>query len=211
MLRAPLFAVPLVLLSVAAHALELPSESLSFAVLRNGDPVGTHTVRFQPQPDGFSVAIDTNVVVKMAMIPVYRFEHHGQEVWRGDQLVGLSSTTNDDGTRHTLKVKGGAAGLEVNGDGNSARLPGAVLPASLWNRATTGQGVLMNTLDGHAMNVRVSDLGDDTVTAHGQPRRARHYAITGDLPRELWYDDHGTLVQVRFKAKDDSDIRYVLN
>ncbi|MGE5516925.1 MAG: DUF6134 family protein [Bacteroidota bacterium] len=210
-IRVAALAASLTLAVTAAHAVEVPRDSLNFTVLRNGDVVGTHSVRFQPQPDGLRVAVDTNVVVKMAMIPVYRFEHHGQELWQNDQLVALNSTTNDDGTHHTLKVSAAASALDVNGDGTVSHLPSVTLPASLWNRATTTQSTLMNSLDGHAMAVHVSDLGDDTVTVHGQPRRAHHYAMAGDLARELWYDGSGTLVQLRFKGKDDSDIQYVLN
>lgn len=197
--------------SASALAVEAPREALSFTVLRNGEPVGTHVVRFQNQADGLDVAVDTNVVVKMAMIPVYRFEHHGHELWQQDKLVSLVSTTNDDGDHHSLKVAAGSAALEVNGDGKASRMPAAAVPASLWNRATVAQATLLNTLDGHAMSVHITDLGDDTVTVHGQPRKAHHYSMAGDLARDLWYDGAGTLVQVRFKAKDDSDIQYVLN
>jgi hypothetical protein len=204
-------AVSLVLASSAAFAIEVPREPLNFTVIRNGEAVGTHSLRFQPQSEGVSVAIDTNVVVKIAMIPVYRFEHHGQETWTGDRLAALKSTTNDDGTKHALKVSATGGALDVTGDDKAAQLPAAILPASLWNRSTVAQGTLMNTLDGHVMTVRIADLGEDTVSVRGQPRRARHYAMSGDLARELWYDGSGTLVQVRFKGKDDSDIQYVLN
>lgn len=204
-------AMSLAFASSAAFAVEAPREPLSFTVLRNGEPVGTHVLRFQPQADGLNVAIDTKVVVKMAMIPVYRFEHHGQETWQGDHLVALNSATNDDGTHHTVTVAAGSAGLDVTGDGAAAHLAAPLLPASLWNRDTAAQSALLNTLDGHMMAVHITDLGGDRVTVHGQPRPAHHYAMAGDLARELWYDDSGTLVQVRFKAKDDSDIRYVLN
>jgi hypothetical protein len=209
--RLAALAVPLTLAAATASAMEVPREPLSFTVLRNGDVVGTHSIHFQPQADGVNVAVDTNVVVKMAMIPVYRFEHHGQETWSRGQLVALNSTTNDDGAKHTLKVSAAPGTLEVNGDDKPTRLPAVTLPASLWNRATVAQGTLMNTLDGHAMTVHISDLGDETVSVHGQPRHAHHYSMTGDLARELWYDGSGTLVQLRFKGRDDSDIQYVLN
>jgi hypothetical protein len=204
--RLAMLAIAFSLTATAAFAME----PLSFTVIRNGDTVGSHTLRFQPAADGVTVTIDTNVVVKVAMIPVYRFEHHGQEVWQRDHLLALNSTTNDDGTRHSLKVNGGGGALEVNGDGTASRLPAATIPASLWNRATIGQGTLLNTLDGRAMNVTITDLGTETVTVSGQSRPARHYAMAGDLNRELWYDDTGTLVRLRFKGKDDSDIQYVL-
>lgn len=184
--------------------------ALNFTVLRDGEAVGHHAVSFQPTPDGLKVQVDTQVVVKMAMIPVYRFEHHDEEVWQGGHLVGLASATNDDGTRHGVRAAAGADGLRVEGDGVASRLPAGTVPASLWNRDTIGQSGLMNTLDGHLMDVAVSDLGPDEVSVHGQPRPARHYRVAGELNRELWYDGAGTLVQVRFKAKDNSDIRYVL-
>lgn len=188
-----------------------PRGPLSFTVLRDGEAVGTHVVRFQPAPDdSLNVSVDTNVVVKMAMIPVYRFEHRGREVWKDGHLVALASETNDDGTRHTLKVSGDPAGLAVTGDGAASRMPVETLPASLWNSGTVARSSLMNTLDGHAMTVRIADLGGEAVSVNGRTVPAHHYAMTGDLSRELWYDGSGTLVQVRFKAKDGSDIQYVL-
>ncbi|MGE5506696.1 MAG: DUF6134 family protein [Actinomycetota bacterium] len=208
--RPAVFGLALAVLPAAAFAVETPGD-LSFTVLRNGEPVGTHVVRFRPEANGLDVAIDTNVVVKIAMIPVYRFEHHGHETWRADHLETLESKTNDDGTHHTLAAHAAPGGLEVVGDGSTSRLPAGVVPASLWNRATVAQASLMNTLDGHGMTVKITDLGPETVAVHGVARPAHHYAMAGDLARELWYDDAGTLVQVRFKAKDDSDIRYVLN
>jgi hypothetical protein len=209
---APLVAAALCLGAGSALAADTaPRGPLSFTVLRDGEAVGTHVVRFQSSPDdSLNVSVDTNVVVKMAMIPVYRFEHRGREVWKDGHLVALTSETNDDGTRHTLKVNGDPAGLAVNGDGTASRMPVETLPASLWNSGTVVRSSLMNTLDGHAMAVRIADLGADQINASGRTIPAHHYAMTGDLSRELWYDGSGTLVQVRFKAKDGSDIQYVL-
>lgn len=203
-------AVVLACMSSAAFAQPRMPDSLNFTVLRNGDAVGHNTLTFRNDAKGLDVTVDTNVVVKIMIIPVYRFEHHDEEVWRDGHLIALSSTTNDDGTHHHLKVAADGTGLEVNGDDKASRLPPSLLPASLWNEATVRQATLLNTLDGRTMTVKVADLGSDTVMVHGQPRAARHYAVTGDLARELWYDADGTLVQVRFKAKDDSDILYVL-
>ncbi|EWY41867.1 hypothetical protein N825_25035 [Skermanella stibiiresistens SB22] len=200
-----------VLIPTSSRALQAPKAALDFTVLRNGDEVGTQKFRFQPAAEGLNVAVDTNIVVKFALIPVYRFEHHAEEVWRGDQLVSLVSSTNDDGTRHTLKVTAGASQLDIEGDGKTSRMPGASIPASLWNPATVSQSTLLNTLVGDAMAVRLIDMGEEVVSVHGAKRPARHYAMTGDLARELWYDAAGSLVKVRFKAKDDSDIQYVLN
>ena len=53
-------------------------------------------------------------------------------------------------------------------------------------------------------------MAEEPVKGPGGPVPAKHYAITGDLQRELWFDSHGTLLKVRFKGQDGSDIQYVL-
>jgi len=85
-----------------------------------------------------------------------------------------------------------------------------VVPASLWNMATVSQTHLLNTLDGSDMAIMVKDLGEEAVKVMGKDVMARHYAISGDLQRELWYDAGGRLVKVRFAASDGTDIQYVL-
>lgn len=195
----------------AANAEPMPDQTLAFTVLRDGEPVGTHTVDIRQGEAGTTVEIDTKVVVKIAMIPVYRFEHRGSERWRNGHLAELVSQTNDDGTRHTLDVRDtDPDSLVVVGDGARSSVGREIVPASLWNRATITQTVLLNTLDGHRMPVTVRDQGSETVTVQGLPRPARHYSLSGELQRDLWYDESGQLVQVAFKGKDDSDIRYVL-
>jgi hypothetical protein len=58
--------------------------------------------------------------------------------------------------------------------------------------------------------VQITDLGMETIQSQGKSIEAHHYRMSGELERELWYDPSNTLVQVRFKAKDDSTILYVL-
>jgi hypothetical protein len=68
----------------------------------------------------------------------------------------------------------------------------------------------LTPLTGKQMPVSVDNLGEEAIRAHGAETRALHYKVMGELQRELWYDRSGTLVQVKFKAKDASEILYVL-
>ena len=49
---------------------------------------------------------------------------------------------------------------------------------------------------------------DPALAGHGAVE-AQHFALSGDLQRELWFAD-GKLVHVRFQADDGSQIDYVL-
>ena len=61
------------------------------------------------------------------------------------------------------------------------------------------------------MAISVRDNGQQAVSVRGNTVQARHFVITDDLERELWFDGNNVLVKVRMKGKDGSDIQYLLN
>jgi hypothetical protein len=194
-----------------AFAAPPPGGVLDFTVLRNGSEVGRHEMLFRNEADSLKIDIRTNVAVKVAFITAYRFEHEGHEVWQGGRLARLWSKTNDDGTKHVLDVTAGGDGLVVMADGKEPEKLSTSIPASLWNERIVQQRNILNTLDGTCMSIQVSDLGTETLIVKNARLPARHYVVTGDLERELWYDAQNVLVKVRFKAKDGSDIEYLRN
>ncbi len=206
---ASLFLATSQFLAIPAHAAPPPGGILDFTVLRNGSEVGRHEMLFRSEVDGLKIDIRTNVAVKVAFITAYRFEHEGHEVWQGAHLARLWSKTNDDGTKHVLDVTAGGDSLVVMADGKEPEKSTASIPASLWNERIVQQKSILNTLDGSRMTIQVADLGTEAVLVKGANIPARHYAITGDLQREVWYDAQNVLVKVRFKAKDGSDIEYL--
>lgn len=200
------------LLSFTANAAPFPQSGqvLDFEVIRNGDTIGSHVIAFESKDTATMVEIKTNIVVKILMVPVYRFEHSGHEVWRDGHLVFLNSTTNDDGTPLTLHVAASDNGLDVRSNVTTGTAPLQSIPGSLWNQAAMAQTQLLNSLNGKLMAVTVTSLGDVPLSVRGQTTRTGHFKVEGDLQRELWYAPDGTLIQMRFKGKDDSDILYRL-
>ncbi|NQU72206.1 MAG: hypothetical protein HQ514_16755 [Rhodospirillales bacterium] len=202
-------------LAMAVIAFSTPSHAtarsdLSYTVLRNGDPIGSHGYSFKEDGGRLVVDINTDIKVKVAFLTVYRFEHQASEEWHRGKLVSTTSVTNDDGENHKLKVSFGGSNLKIDGDGKKSVAAYGSMPASLWHPDTVKNSVLLNTLDGTMMSVKVDELGPEQVKVKGHDVSAQHYRLTGDLERELWFDPSGTLVQVRFKGDDGSDISYVM-
>ncbi|MBT7449030.1 MAG: hypothetical protein HN797_14910 [Tateyamaria sp.] len=184
-----------VILSAPVNALSIPNHGkLSFDVIRKGKDIGDHSYSFSGSAKAFTVTVTTDIVVKLPLIriTVYSFKHESLERWKGGKLLELSSTTNDDGNPHQL---------ETDSKG--------VLPASLWNDDIVGKAQLLNTIDGKIMSIRVADLGKETVVTKRGNVSASHYQLSGDLARDLWYDDGGNLAQVVFKADDGSKVTYI--
>jgi hypothetical protein len=208
-----------ILTAVAATALsagDIPAavpdagRRLDFTVLRNGEEVGHDRIDLDRRGPELKVKVETRVVVRIAFVPVYRFEHDGTESWRDGQLVSLSSDTNDDGKRHRLSVTSQGNRLRIESDGSASEAEPGLIPASLWNDQLVRQSVLLNTIDGSRMSVAVARLGAEPVEVGRNRVQADHYRITGALNRDLWYTAEGELVRVAFDGSDGSHIAYVL-
>lgn len=183
---------------------------LAFSVLRKGDVIGFDTLQFHSDGDRLDVQVETDIAVKIAFIPVYHFKHSSRELWEGSRLKNLSSHTDDDGKIHDLSVREDKGRLLIEGDKQISVASPTIVPASLWNERILKSERLLNTLTGTQMTVQITNAGSESVPVKGLPVTATHYIITGDLKREVWFDGAGTLVQVRFRADDDSEITYSL-
>ncbi len=190
-----LIAALAVSMAAPLNAASLPaSGNLQFDVIRKGKDIGDHSFRFNGLANAFSVKVTTNIVAKIPLIQItaYSFQHSSVENWNNGNLQKLTSTTNDDGTQNQLN------------SGTSANLT-----ASLWNVDIVRSKKLLNTIDGKIMSVRAADLGLELVSTKRGKVQARHYRISGELKRDLWYDADHALARVSFKAEDGSTITYV--
>lgn len=188
----------------------LKGDKLSFTVTRNGKPIGSHVYTFDRQGRRTVVEIRTSIDFRLFSLPVYRFKHESREIWDGNQLVQLSSNTDDNGDPVTLDVRADGPILKIGGPDDVIEVDAKAVPASLWNRDVVRRERLLDTVNGAVMKTSATDLGDDTVTVGGKAVPARRFRLSGEYNRELWYDQRdGTLVRVLFEADDGSEVEYV--
>lgn len=208
-------AVSLAAAALLATADAAWAETLNYTVLRDGKRIGSHAVSIDAKGPMTQISTTTDIEVKVLFVTAYQFKHKGQELWSGGKLVSLTSATNDDGTDKKLSVKASQGQMTVDstvtGQERRQNVDGAMLTGSLWNKDVVTQSALLNTLDGQVMKIEVKDVGAETVDAGGKSVTAHHYAISGELTREVWYDDAGRLVRMRFPDKTNSEIIYALD
>ena len=183
---------------------------LDFEILRDGEAIGRHILRFEARGQDIDVRVEAHVDYRFAFITLYRFDHQAHEVWRGGALVRLSATTNDDGAEFQVEVRPNGAGLTLSVNGATKPIDVNIIPASLWNIALVKRDRILSSAKGKIMAVATTDAGDETITIRGRDVVTRHYVMTGEFERDLWYDRDGVLMQVRFKGRDGSEIHYRL-
>ncbi|MFM8533714.1 MAG: DUF6134 family protein [Acidimicrobiia bacterium] len=211
-MRSFLFAALLTLSgAVASAAGALPYESsLSFVAYRNGEPIGRHTVTFERDGGQLKVSTSIELAVKFMGFTAYRYSHRAQEVWAGDSLVSLTSTTDDNGTKHNVTATRRAGDITVAHDGKQTVLPAKTLPSSHWNIEQVRQSMLLNTQKGTEAKVAITQGARENVKILSGFVPATRYSYTGDVVMDQWFDDRGRWVKTSFKASDGSTIEYVL-
>lgn len=204
------FVLLLTFFSFATSQAQASGQDLNFDVMRNGEKIGIHRILFNQNGTDLNVNIQTDVEVKIMFVPVYKFHHRSIENWKNGQLVGLHSKTDDDGTYHQLSLARQNNILSGSSDGKDIAVKQNLLPASLWHPEVIKSLSLFNTLEGHEMKIEVDHIGKEVITTDKGPQSADYYKLSGELERELWFDEHMRLIKVRFKGSDDSEIVYKL-
>jgi Family of unknown function (DUF6134) len=180
-----------------------------FDIVRGNDKIGTDTIDIERQNDTTIIKIKKDVSVKVLLIEAYRYEHSCNETWKNGQLIAFKSRTNDNGTKHSIDVTAAPDKLSMDADGKHSDLPKTAAPASLWSKDAIHQFNAFDPDTGKRLSIKVTDLGNETVTIHGMTHQAHHYKIvdtlTGEFVRDVWFDGD-VLVRTKIIGSDNSVI-----
>lgn len=165
----------------------------NFEVTLDDEPIGEHRFRRTASGDHRQVSSDANFVVKLLGIVVYRYRHQALEQWRGDCLVGLVSTTEENGK--TSRVRADAEGAATGQADTAHTLTGCAMSFAYWNPAMRKQTQLLNAQTGRLEPVQVTSQGSGTIEVRGTPTTAARWRISGPAqPIDVWYAADGDWV-----------------
>jgi hypothetical protein len=160
------------------------SLAMTFVVLLDGSPVGSHRYEVRDEGGERRVTSSARFEVKRLGITFYRYAHDAVEAWRGDCLTQLASLTDDGGER--LKV-------------GPLAPPGCVMSFAYWNPQILKQKELLNAQTGRLEKVSITALGDG------------HYRIAGPKqPIDLWYGADGQWLALESRVAGGRRLRYEL-
>ena len=179
------------------------TEGIAFEVLRNGSPIGSHTISFEQQDDQLIVDIEIGLEVKLAFFTLFDYQHRNREVWENGRLVSIDTQTDNNGELHQVSGRAMGDGFLVTGKDEQILLPGDVIPTSYWNPATRGAETLLNTQNGELIDVKVTPKYTQTVEMPWGESKGQLHRISGELEVDLWYDPAGCLLKMSFKAPGD--------
>jgi hypothetical protein len=196
--RSLMLAAPALLTGAGALAAVPAGNRIAFAVTRNESPIGTHDLSFARDGGDVRVSIAIDFAVRFLGITAFRYTHRNTELWRGDRLLSIASTTDNNGTPLSVKARANGRGIEVEGtDSGSYVAPIEAISTSYWHGAFL-RGQKIDTQGGKLLTTTLRRVGEETIPVAGQQVAATHWRIDGDLALDIWYDAAGTWSRLRF-------------
>jgi hypothetical protein len=184
----------------AALACPEPPEGAEYAIHHETyGEVGQHVITFSCDGDDLVVETTIEGEVKVLMVPLFTRDGSYREVWRGDRLIAFDSRIVDNGEVYEVRARANGDRTVIEGRRGQIEAPSTVVSNHPWNHEVVERTLLFDTQRGRLQEVEVTPAGTETVTVAGREVSAQKYRITGDLERELWYDDAGNWLQSRLE------------
>jgi len=187
-----------------------PAGTLTYDVMRQGERIGVHTMSFDRMGDELTVRTETNVDFTAYVVFNITWTHQSVEVWSDNGLKEFTSFTNEDGRERQVHAQRNGDHLIVNSTGGKREFPADLLPGTLWHPETVTQRQVLDPIKGRLRRVNIADQGLEQIEVEGRKVNAHHYDLRGELTRDFWYDQDGTIVKVEFPITDGSEVTLLL-
>jgi hypothetical protein len=191
----------------SVQAVENNAEVREFSITIDGRPSGQYRMTIARRDDG-TVAMtgQASVLVKKVGVTVYHYTYAGTEMWKtgkDGQLLGMNSTSDDNGKKFEVQAAAEAGGLRVRVNGQPRLVRADVWTTTYWKLADArfhNQRVsLLDADTGKDYNGRLDYLGAEQLTVSGDTQTCHHFRVTGGPnPVDLWYDAQRHLVRQDF-------------
>ena len=196
------------LVALLSVALAHDAGVYTFTVLKDGDPVGHHSFAFECEGDRIEIQEKTDIEVRLAMIPIYSFEHEARQLWEHGQVVRIDATTNDNGEKLDITVRPNGHGYIRTINGRVDKFDESTTVLAFWNKDTLKHHAFFSAVEDKKLDASFQFLGQERMTLGGQQLDVEHYRMVGDEERDLWFDDASRVVKVAFE-RHGSQLEYV--
>lgn len=195
----------------ASQAASVYEAETTYTISRKGKNIGKHILKIEAKDNRINVSVDSTIAISVLKIPVFTFRYLSNESWQDDQLLQVESTTTTNKKVETASLRNdGNRSLIANDDGEKTT---ALIDYATnhWNRSAVEQSSLFNTVKGVKSAVTVKMLGQETLDIEGTSIATTHYAYSGDIIAESWYDENNRWVKLAFLGSDGSQITYLID
>ena len=190
---------------------EEAQRSWEFSVLLDDSPIGYHRFDLMSRESELEVRSEASFDVRFLFINAFRYRHSNRELWEGECLRVIESSTRQNGEEFAVVGERLPEGLKIEANGKSDQLDGCIMTFAYWNPRFLEQARLLHPQTGEYMSVDVQPLGREELTVRGESVIASAYQIKArDVDITVYYSEDDEWLGLESVAKGGRIIRYVL-
>ncbi len=198
-----------------AEAAKLYANPTNYRIMRKGKRIGKHSIQFQQSTDAgadqLTVDVKSRIKVTILKVPVFSFNYQATEIWQNGALTKVMAETTENSKKTVVSATRQATEFVLQRGNTKESVTGLEHASNHWNPAALRSNSLFNTLSGKQNSVKVETIGKSLLDLPAGSIEATHFRYSGTLQAEVWYDNNGRWVQLRFKSDDGSIILYQLD
>ena len=182
-----------------------------FQVYLDDKKIGTHDFILRELENQKLLQSEASFEYRLMFVKLYGYEHENTEIWAGDCLTGIESTTDANGK--PFKVSGSLQGdrFVLTGTAGEAELPSCSMSFAYWNPAFLEQERLINAQNGEVLDIQVSEPERVQLEVRGVMQPALRYQLgAGEMKIELWYSEKDEWLALETEARGGRRLRYEL-
>jgi len=198
------------LLSLSMNVLAADKE-WRFQVYLDDKEIGYHDFVLREADNQRWLQSEANFEYRLMFVKLYGYQHENTEIWSGDCLTGIESTTDANGK--SFQVSGSLQGdrFMVSGTAGEAELPSCSMSFAYWNPVFLEQKRLINVQNGEVLEIEVSEPELVQLEVRGVLQPAYRYLLgAGELKIELWYSENKEWLALETEARGGRRLRYEL-
>lgn len=197
--------------SLVAWAGDPPPGIYIYSILRDGSPVGQQRMEFVNDGEKLRVISHTEIDVTLLGMSIYGYNSQVEEVRADGKITSLTADTDDDGKDKKVSLSLDGEHLKGSYNSNTPREIDPRLPTALfWQQPKTGDAQVIDQERGKTRDITVKEIGPETLVLPVGKVETRHFRVTGEMKRDLWYDANGVLVAGQRPGPDGSTARLEL-
>ena len=191
-------------------SLAAQTKQYQFKVFLDDKHIGQH--RFQVIRDQLQTLVKSEAKfdLNFMFLNLYRYRHSSQEVWQGNCLKSIHTTTVVNGEKSFVRGNSGESAMRVKTADDSVMLEGCIRSFAYWDVAALDAGFLLNSQTGKLLPVVLEKLGHSPIWLRGKPVNAHHYRIKNEsLSIDLWYSESLEWLALESLTEQGARLRYI--
>jgi hypothetical protein len=157
--------------------------------------IGEHRMTVEKDGEALVIEHDSEIALGLLFTVIYRREARSREVWQDDRLVSFESVIDDNGTIHEVRARAEGDRLVVEAGNGVSEAPGEIATTQPSYEGAIERERFLKVATGEVVEARVEPSGPDSIMLNGRDVAATHYRLSGELGREIWFDNAGLWVK----------------